>query len=96
MGSKHAQFDLKNGRVYCTALEGEENDLYGESYTWIDRAPARTGVSYMVSPGSEVAFGDISDGWEMVFEESSVASEASMEVLLGMFPSAEKNDDKEG
>lgn len=89
MGSKHAQLELKNGRVFCTALEGEEDDLYGESYTWIDQAPLRTGISYMVSPSSEVAFGSISDSWEMVFEESGVASELSMEGMLRMYPNAD-------
>ncbi|GMH36407.1 hypothetical protein BSKO_04275 [Bryopsis sp. KO-2023] len=74
VGDEHARIELKQGRVYCTALVGEEGSLTAESYTWIDGNPIRPGIAYMLSPGSNVAIGEESNSLKLDFEETGGAS----------------------
>ncbi len=54
---QHAKLERKGGRVFCTALAGDEDDLLGETHTWMNGTGLRHGVAYLVAPGSTLAFG---------------------------------------
>eukprot|EP00803_Ostreobium_quekettii_P000731 evm.model.scf_636EXC.3 EVM.evm.TU.scf_636EXC.3 scf_636EXC:14599-18090(-) len=71
---EHAQLEIVNGRVMCTALVGDEEDLFSKSYTWMDGTELRKGVQYMVPPGASLAFGDEAAAYRLDFEEKGGTS----------------------
>jgi hypothetical protein len=40
---EHARIERKAGRVFCTALVGDEDDLFSDTYTWVDGNQIRKG-----------------------------------------------------
>lgn len=55
---QHARLERKGGRVFCTALAGDADDLLSDTHTWLDGSQLRHGVAYMVAPGAQLAFGE--------------------------------------
>lgn len=66
---EHAKLEFKYGRLFCTALLGKEDKLDAASLTWIDGAQLLTGIRYLVSPGSRIAFGSESSSIRVDFQE---------------------------
>ncbi len=45
VGAEHAQIAQKRGGVFCTALQGDEDDLTSSTHTWIDGCEIRRGAA---------------------------------------------------
>ena len=43
VGAEHARIAQKRGGVFCTALQGDEDDLSSNTHTWIDGCEIRKG-----------------------------------------------------
>ena len=61
IAGQHARVFPKNGRIFCRALLGEDDDassLHADTYTWlVPGTQLRPGVDYLLSPGAQLAFG---------------------------------------
>ncbi len=83
VAESHAELRVSSGRMYCTALVGEDQ-LTSPSYTWIDDVELRAGVGYLCAPGAALRFGDGS-AWVADFDEQG--SDAMAELLMQGFVS---------
>ncbi len=41
----HARLEVRSGSVYLTALHGDPENIRSKSYTWLNGAPLRPGLS---------------------------------------------------
>lgn len=58
MQQQHAQLECKGGRVFCTALAGDPDDLLSDTHTWLNGSQLRHNVAYLLAPGAKLAFGE--------------------------------------
>lgn len=66
---EHAKLEFQWGRLFCTALLGEEGEKDTASFTWIDGVQILTGIRYLVAPGSRITFGNEDSSIRVDFEE---------------------------
>jgi hypothetical protein len=43
VAEQHARLQQRGGRTFCEALQGDEEDLTSDTYTWLDSAQLRRG-----------------------------------------------------
>lgn len=86
---EHAKIELKSGRVFCTALQSNQDDLISQANVWIDGVQIIFGVSYIVAPRSKITFGlSDSDGVVLEFEEGAANDEVMNLLIKGMVSGA--------
>jgi hypothetical protein len=60
--AEHAKLEWRGGRLYCTALAGDPDDLLAPTAAWIDGSELRPGVQYLVPPNAVLRFGEFGKG----------------------------------
>lgn len=44
VAEEHAQLQQKGGRTFCTALVGDEEDMFSDTFTWLNSDQLRKGT----------------------------------------------------
>lgn len=91
--AEHAKLEWRGGRLYCTALAGDPDDLLAPTAAWIDGSELRPGVQYLVPPNAVLRFGTAADGaagYTVEFEEQSGSDALAGMLLQGLASGASK------
>ncbi|KAK9814589.1 hypothetical protein WJX72_008289 [[Myrmecia] bisecta] len=78
---EHAIIEARSGRVFCTALAGDDDDLFTDTFCWLNGTQLRKGVAYLLEPGSQIAIGAPDQVYTVDFKDQG-GSDAMMEVLM--------------
>ncbi|KAK9839564.1 hypothetical protein WJX84_008242 [Apatococcus fuscideae] len=85
---QHAELEMRGGSLYLTALHGDPEDIRSESFTWLNGAPLRPGVAYLLGTGAELDFGSQGDSCKIDFHQKAGDS-SMMEMLMKNMASSE-------
>lgn len=92
---EHAKLEFEWGRLFCTALLGEEGEKDSASYTWIDGVQLLPGIRYLVAPGSKITFGDEPSSIRVDFEEQSGIAQMLESMIMAWAAACSKKSKKE-
>lgn len=54
----HATLHVRGKQLFCQAVVGKEDGIWGESHTWLEGQQLRPGVSYLLGSGAKLAVGE--------------------------------------
>lgn len=77
----HLTLQVRGKQVFCRALVGAEEGIWGVSRTWLDGQQLRPGISYLLGNGTELSIGEANHSYLVEFPEAN-ASNPMLESIM--------------